>query len=85
MQARRNIYRKQQQQASADKQAGSLNLMDSAAAENKPAPVPENRPDRGDDKHFDSRKLIQQHASITQYRDQQQWVRGIRLFLGENT
>ena len=36
-QARRKRYREQQQQASAGKQAGFLNLMNSAAAENKPA------------------------------------------------
>ena len=58
-QARRKRYRKQQQQASADKQAGFLNLMDSAAAENKPAPAPDNRPHRGDNKHLDPRKMIQ--------------------------
>ena len=58
-QARRKRYRKQQQQASADKQASFLHLMDSAAAENKQAPAPDNRPHRGDNKHFDSIKVIQ--------------------------
>ena len=58
-QARRKRYRKQQQQTSADKQASFLHLMDSAAAENKQAPAPDNRPHRGDDKHFDSIKVIQ--------------------------
>ena len=58
-QAKRMEYRKQQQQASADKQADFLNLMDSAAAENKPAPGPDNGPHRRGNKHLDPRKVIQ--------------------------
>ena len=71
-QAKRKRYRKQQQQASADKQTGFLNLMDSVTAKNKPAPAPDNRPHRGDNKHLDPRKVIQQHVSITHYHNQQQ-------------
>ena len=58
-QARRKRYRKQQQHTSADKQAGFLDIMDSVAAENKPAPAPDHSPHRGDNKHLDPRKGIQ--------------------------